>query len=53
MTWSTCIDSSVDRLFTSHVSEYAGQHVKAADKGLCEAIKAKGRLFSKDSYTHR
>lgn len=41
------------RLFTPEVGEYAGQKVKEADKALCEAIKAKGRLVSKDSYVHR
>ncbi|CAM9142618.1 unnamed protein product [Choristocarpus tenellus] len=39
-------------LFTKEVPEYAGQHVKAADKGLCDAIKAKGRMVLKDNYTH-
>lgn len=41
------------RLFTSDVGEYAGQKVKEADKALCEAIKAQGRLVKKDSYVHR
>lgn len=41
------------RLFTEEVVGYAGQNVKAADKGLCDEIKAKGRLVSKDSYVHR
>lgn len=41
------------RLFTPEVPDYVGQNVKAADKGLCEAIKAKGRLVSKDTYKHR
>ncbi|CAM9666160.1 unnamed protein product, partial [Laminaria digitata] len=39
-------------LFTSEVTGYAGQNVKSADKGLCDEIKAKGRLVSKDSYVH-
>ncbi|CAN0239368.1 unnamed protein product, partial [Discosporangium mesarthrocarpum] len=40
-------------LFTNDVVEYAGQHVKAADKGLCDEIKSKGRMVVKESYTHR
>lgn len=40
-------------MFTSEVGDYAGQYVKAADKALCDEIKANGRLVSKDSYTHR
>lgn len=44
---------SAHSLFTSEVGEYAGQYVKTADKALCDEIKANGRLFSKDSYTHR
>lgn len=40
-------------MFTSEVGEYAGRYVKDADKALCDDIKSRGRLVSKDNYTHR
>lgn len=40
-------------LFTAEVGDYAGKYVKDADKALCDDIKARGRLVSKDNYTHR
>lgn len=41
------------RLFTEEVGDYAKQYVKDADKGLCEDMKSRGRLVSKDSIKHR
>lgn len=41
------------RLFTAEVGDYAKQYVKDADKGLCEDMKSRGRLISKDSIKHR
>ena len=38
--------------FTSEVPEFAGVHVKAADDGICAALKARGRLFSKATLVH-
>lgn len=41
------------RLFTEEVGVYSKMYVKDADKGLCEEMKANGRLVSKDSIKHR
>jgi len=39
-------------LFTSVVSDFVGQYVKAADDDICKYLKAQGRLVSKGSLVH-
>lgn len=38
--------------FTPEVSDFAGVHVKEADKGIIAAIKATGRLYDSASLVH-
>ena len=38
--------------FTDEVPEWAGTHIKAADDGICRALKERGRLVSKGTITH-
>lgn len=38
--------------FTAVVSDFAGQHVKEADKHIIKAVKQMGRLVSSFQYTH-
>ena len=38
--------------FTDNITEFAGQHVKEADEGICVALKAKGRLVNKGTIVH-
>jgi isoleucyl-tRNA synthetase len=38
--------------FTSEVTDFAGQYVKDADKGIIKALKAKGRLVVESRITH-
>ena len=38
--------------FTSDVPEFVGQHVKAADEGICALLKTQGRLIQKASFVH-
>ena len=38
--------------FTSEVSDFAGQHVKVADKAIIKHLKAKGRLVVDSQVTH-
>ena len=42
----------VNGRFTAEVPDFKGQHVKAADDGICAALKASGRLVSKGSLVH-
>jgi len=43
---------NADGQFTDEVSDFAGRNVKEADNDICAAIKAKGRLVSKNSIEH-
>lgn len=38
--------------FTPEITDFAGQHVKEADKGLIAAIKVTGRLYDSASLVH-
>jgi len=38
--------------FTEQVSDYVGQHVKAADDAICARLKTEGRLVNKGSVAH-
>lgn len=39
-------------LFTSEVTDFAGQFVKDADKGIIQKLKEEGKLFRKETITH-
>ncbi|KAK7194055.1 isoleucyl-tRNA synthetase [Novymonas esmeraldas] len=39
-------------VFTSEVTDFAGQHVKSADPHIIKALEAKGQLFHKASIVH-
>jgi isoleucyl-tRNA synthetase len=38
--------------FTAEVSDFVGQHVKAADDAICLKLKHEGRLVQKETYVH-
>lgn len=40
-------------LFTSEISEYAGQFVKDADKAIAKRLKTEGKLFYQGTLSHR
>ncbi|MHB1687640.1 MAG: isoleucine--tRNA ligase [Ignavibacteriaceae bacterium] len=39
-------------LFTDEVTDFAGQFVKDADKGIIQKLKEEGKLFRKETITH-
>ncbi len=39
-------------LFTADVTDFAGQFVKDADKGIIQKLKEEGKLFRKETITH-
>lgn len=39
--------------FTDEVSDFAGQHVKAADKNIIKLLESQGRMVRKSQITHR
>jgi len=39
-------------LFTAEVTDFAGQFVKDADKGIIQKLKEEGKLFRKETITH-
>ena len=41
-----------DGRFTTEVKDFAGQHVKDADPGICKLLKERGRLIRKSLYRH-
>lgn len=41
-----------DGRFTEEVTDFAGQHVKDADPGICALLKERGRLLRKSIYRH-
>ncbi|MHB8854276.1 MAG: class I tRNA ligase family protein, partial [Ignavibacteriaceae bacterium] len=39
-------------LFTAEITDFAGQFVKDADKGIIQKLKEEGKLFRKETITH-
>jgi len=39
-------------LFTSEITDFAGQFVKDADKGIIQKLKEEGKLYRKETITH-